>query len=101
MEERYGNSFLVAEAFRDKLSEWPKIASRDNTGLRKFADFLRQCEMAMKNNKGLAILNDCRENQKMLKKLPEWLVRKWSRKAAQERTPILTSAHLSPCHKGS
>ena len=29
---------------------------------------------------GLGILNDCRENRKMLLKLPEYLILRWSRK---------------------
>lgn len=86
LEERYGNTFLVAEAFRDKLSAWPRVGTKDNLGLRKFADFLRQCQMAMSQIDGLQILNDCRENRKILLKLPEWLVRKWSRIAAQNNT---------------
>ena len=28
---------------------------------------------------GLNILNDCRENRKMLMKLPKWLIRRWRR----------------------
>lgn len=33
---------------------------------------------AIPHVKGLAILNDCEENHKLLKKLPEWSVRRWS-----------------------
>ena len=44
LKRRYGDQFVVANAFRSKLDEWKKIASRDGIALRKYADFLRQCE---------------------------------------------------------
>ena len=30
--ERYGNQFLIADAFRNRLAAWPKIASREGVG---------------------------------------------------------------------
>ena len=41
LDERFGDPFLITNAFRDKLDRWPKIASRDGTALCKFADFLK------------------------------------------------------------
>ena len=35
--------------------------------------------MATEHISGLNILNDCRENRKMLTKLPKWLIRRWRR----------------------
>lgn len=84
LEDRYGNPFVVQKAFRDKLMKWPKINSNDSSALREFADFLKGCAEAMPHVKGLAILNDCGENHKLLKKLPDWIVRKWSRIVVEE-----------------
>jgi hypothetical protein len=83
LDKRYGDRFLVAEAFRDKLDAWPKVSTSDSKGLRKLADFLHQCLMAMKHVPTLQIFNDCRENRKMLPKLPDWLTRRWSRIVAE------------------
>ena len=47
--------------------------------MRAFADYLQQCNMATEHISGLNILNDCRENRKMLTKLPKWLIRRWRR----------------------
>lgn len=80
LEERYGNKFLIAKSFRDKLNAWPKIGSKDSLELRDLVDFLRSCEAAMSQNKGLEVLNDCNENQKILAKLPDWLTSRWNRK---------------------
>ncbi|CAI5640766.1 unnamed protein product, partial [Oreochromis niloticus] len=79
LDDRYGNPFIIQKAFRDKLMRWPKISANDPLALREFADFLKGCSEAITYIKGLAILNDCEENHKLLKKLPEWIVRKWSR----------------------
>ena len=82
LHKRYGDPFSIAGAFRDKLDNLPRLVGRDAIGLRKLADFLRQCSTAMLSISSLDILNDCRENKKNLGKLPEWLVTRWSRTAA-------------------
>lgn len=74
LEERYGNPFIIA---KDKLNSWPKIGSKDSVELREFTDFLRGCEAAMSQIKGLEVLNDCNENQKILSKVPDWLASMW------------------------
>lgn len=85
LEERYGSSFVIAKAFRDKLSLWPTIGTKDSAELREFSDFLRGCEAAMFQIKGLEVLNDCSENQRMLSKLPDWLTERWNRKVIEIR----------------
>ena len=47
LEKRFGDPFAVADSFRDKLEQWPRIPNRDPSALRKFADFLGQCEAAV------------------------------------------------------
>lgn len=79
LEQRFGSSFVITEAFRDRLETWPKISGRDAFGLRRFADFLNQCKVAMTEMEGLNILNDNRENRKMLQKLPDWVTTRWTR----------------------
>ena len=70
LEQRYGSSFAISEAFRDKLDNWPRVQAKDARALRRLSDFLNQCESAMTDIKGLEILNDNRENRKILRKLP-------------------------------
>ncbi|KAJ8038832.1 hypothetical protein HOLleu_16372 [Holothuria leucospilota] len=80
LEARYGNHMVIADAFRTKLDAWPKIQPNDGLALRKFADFLGQCESAMGIIPGsLTFLNDNWENRKILCKLPTWLVTRWGR----------------------
>ncbi len=76
LEDRYGSPFIVQRAFRHKLARWPKITANNPTALREFADFLQGCVEAIPHVKGLTILNDCEENQRLVNKLPEWMVYK-------------------------
>ena len=79
LDKRYGDNFVISNAFRNKLENWPKIQCKDSIGLRRFADFLKQCSTAMETLGCLNIFNDERENRKCLVKLPEWIVLKWNR----------------------
>ena len=72
---RYGNSFVVQRAFREKLNTWPRIGGKE---------FLQTCSSAMSLIKGLQVLNDCEENQKMLAKLPEWVTSRWNRYVTEQ-----------------
>lgn len=85
LDERYGNPFTIACAFRDKLDKWPKIGNRDAQGLVQFSDFLRQCLNASHSVPSLSVLNDSFENRKLLVKLPEWLVTRWNRIVVEKR----------------
>ena len=81
----YGDSFSMANTFRDKLEAWPRIANRDSVGLQRFADFLRQCLGTMRLNGSLAVLDDDRENKRLLSKLPDWLIPKWAQLVANHK----------------
>ena len=76
---RFGNPFLVSNAYRRKIDDWPKIAANDGASLRKFSDFLQHCCTAMGQIQYLSVLDDPEENQKILKKLPSYIVNRWSR----------------------
>ncbi|XP_051792792.1 uncharacterized protein LOC127530322 isoform X2 [Acanthochromis polyacanthus] len=83
LNQRYGQAFVIQRAFREKLSSWPKIQSKDAEGLRSFADFSHACLLAMPHVKGLEILNDCEENQKLTQKLPDWAAARWNRQVTK------------------
>ena len=79
LSDRFGNPFLVADAYRKKIGEWPKIPPNDGTSLHKFSDFLMHCQTAMRTVKYLNVLDDPDENQRMVRKLPQYLIDRWSR----------------------
>ena len=62
-----------------ELKRCYQIAPYDSLGLRKYADFLVQCEKAMEKVASLKVLNDDQENQKMASKLPKWALSRWGR----------------------
>ena len=84
LDERFGHPFIVTNAYRDKLRKWPKIGMKDHQGLRRFADFLTSVETAMQVIEKLNVLNAYMENQKLLTKLPDWLVSRWNREATRK-----------------
>ncbi|XP_073724404.1 uncharacterized protein [Misgurnus anguillicaudatus] len=83
LNQRYGQPFVIQKAFRERLANWPKVQPRDADGLRAFADFINACLLAMPHVKGLQILNDSEENQKLLHKLPDWLNARWNRQVTK------------------
>jgi hypothetical protein len=64
------NAFDIQKAFREKLDKWLRIESRDPLAPRELAEFLQSCRDATPHVPYLSILDDCRENQKTLSKLP-------------------------------
>ena len=76
---RFGDHFVIAAAFKRKLKEWPKLASDDPSALQRFSDFLNQCQCAKRDNINLRILDDCDTNAALLSKLPQTLIKSWSR----------------------
>ncbi len=73
------NPLSFKERFVKKISKWPKIQSKDAEGLRTFSVFLNACLQAIPHVKGLEILKDCEENQKLVQKLPDWAASRWNR----------------------
>ena len=95
LDSRFGNRFVVTFAFRDKLEQWPKISSNDNRGLQKFSDFLKEVQSNLTVLNTQDVLNDPKENYKMLKVLPQWMVNKWLIKFQNTKRHTMISSHLS------
>ena len=81
LKKRFGDPFAVAATCRKKLESWPKIHPNDSTALRKYSDFLVQCQKLMEKIGSLRVLNDDHENRKLVTKLPKWASNRWSRLA--------------------
>ena len=78
LDSRFGDRFVVTFAFREKLEKWPKIADKDHQALQKFSDFLKHIQSNLKELDTVDVLDDPKENYKMLKLLPQWCVNKWA-----------------------
>ena len=77
--KRYGDLHQLADNYRQRLEDWPKIGPSEHMELRKFSDFLVQVSNAMESVPYLSVLNDYKENRKLKEKLPTWLATRWGR----------------------
>lgn len=85
LEERFGNPFIVSQAFRTKLDGWAAIKNKDVAAVREFSDFLQQCLVAITKVGGLDILNDAHYQKTLVEKLPEWMKNRWMREVAKTK----------------
>lgn len=83
LERRFGKPETISEAYRTQLDKWPKVSENDGESLENLTDFLESCQTAMETVPELEILNDRRENAKMIEKLPLSVARKWIRRATE------------------
>ena len=65
LDKRFGDMFVLQNAYREKLEKFPKIAPRDSAGLRRYTDLLRQCLSASRVIPSMSALNDIRENKRI------------------------------------
>ena len=72
LERRFRHPDVVAEAFRKRLENWPRISPRDGIALRDLSDFLKTCELAMRSIEDLETLNKQHDNKPLVKVLPSW-----------------------------
>ncbi|XP_043198408.1 uncharacterized protein LOC122368497 [Amphibalanus amphitrite] len=77
--ERYGNDFVTANAYRQRLHSWPHVRPGDGKALRELADFLEGCLVAAQTVPGLNNLGNIDDITQLLKRLPRYLVDRWRR----------------------
>ena len=77
LDDRFGDSYNISESFRSRLEHWPTVKPDDNEALFELSDFVKQCVEVKKHVPGLSVLDDGRENQKLLRCLPVWFINKW------------------------
>ena len=82
----FGDAYAVAAAYCQKIESWSKIPASNGSGLRRFSDFLVQCEKAMDKIESLKILNNDKENRKLVSKLTKWATDRWSRVVHHSKT---------------
>ena len=83
LSRRFGNPYHVADAFRTKLENFPKISPKDADSLQAYSDLLNQIKTVKTSLKELLILDDISENKKMSSKFPDWLTRLWARHVSE------------------
>ncbi|XP_078347357.1 uncharacterized protein LOC144632559 [Oculina patagonica] len=81
LDDRFGNPVHVAEAYKSRLRNWPKVMDGDSSGIQDFADFLVRCEEAMKKMQSTGDLDSTETLRLVSSKLPSYSGVKWCRHA--------------------
>ncbi len=105
LRDRFGNKSIIADAYTKKLMNWLPISPHNGPALTAFSDFLKCCLAAMKHTSYLSLLNDPREQRKMLAKLPEHIVDDWRKQVmiyldtnSNNNTPMKSTTHPWKCY---
>ncbi len=86
LENEYGSSYKISSTYIDRILSWPAIKHDDTLSLRKFAIFLKKCQVAMDSIPDLSILNHLPNLQAIVAKLPGYLQNRWREQANYVRS---------------
>ena len=86
LEKEYGSHYKMEKAYMCKLLEWKRLEAKDTVGLKRFGAFLVSIRRAMGAN--LRTLDAPHHIESVAKKLPPFLLGRWSRvlMRTEERT---------------
>ena len=70
LHENFGDEFLIAHKYLEKLDAWPVIAPEDVSALDKFHTYVSTCLNMMENMNQLNQLNSLKEIKNLVMKLP-------------------------------
>ena len=70
LDEKYGNEYIIAQQYLQKLADWPQIKAEDRTAMHQFSLFLTSIENLMCKMTTLNQLNSRRDMKEILMKLP-------------------------------
>ena len=98
LSERFGDPYLVSQAYKAKLKAWAPVNEGDGKGLQELSDFMLRCEEAMKTMKFMDDLNSTKTLKLVSVKLPSYSGIKWCRNAFElrKRKGVFNSMIL-PC----
>ena len=83
LKKHYGNAFAIAQAYIERLHNWPAIKSEDGKGLKKFSLFLLVCQGSLMSSVYANPLDSPCEIAKLMMKLPFELRRSYRRRFAE------------------
>jgi len=77
LEERFGNRYIVTEAWLAKVTEGPILGNWDSDGLQEFADNLRCCKETLEAMGNSHEIDGQRVLVKVVERLPAYLQVRW------------------------
>ena len=85
LSQRYGDPYIISNAYIRKVTEWPVIGNNDTKSLEQFGTFLTRCKSAIGSLSYLNVLNHPHNIQCLVTKLPYFLQDRWRRDANRLR----------------
>ena len=85
LEERFGEKYVVSNAWIERLSEGPPINQNDREALLDLADDLESCEITLMVAGRLSQFNNEDKMMKILRRLPLYLRSRWQKRVQEIR----------------
>ena len=85
LEERFGEKYVVSNAWIEKLSEGPPISQNDPEALLDLADDLESCEITLAVAGRLNEINNEDKMMKILRRVPLYLCSCWQKRVQEIR----------------
>ena len=85
LEERFGEKYVVSNAWIEKLSEGPPISQNDREALLDLADDLESCEITLAVAGRLNQINNEDKMMKILRRVPLYLRSRWQKRVQEVR----------------
>ena len=95
LDQRFGNPVHVAEAYKSRLRNWPKIKDGDSAGLQAFSDLLFRCQEAVKISGSKGELDSSQMIIQVSAKLPSYSGVKWCRHAYEAERSLAQACLLA------
>jgi len=94
LKERFGDNYVIAEAWVKRVTEGKMLSPHDREGLQEYADDLRSCEQTLKAMNYLNEVNTQRVLVKIVARLPKYMQNRWVRQASDVRMSEGRSADI-------
>lgn len=85
LKQRFGNSYIIAEAWIRKVTQGPSMRPNDKDGLQDFSDDLQNCQETLHATGHLHEINCQSTLVKIITRLPAYLQNRWKKEAMRIR----------------
>jgi hypothetical protein len=90
LKTEFGNPYILARAYIEKIEKWPCIKANDGEALNEFATFLKKCKGSLPSLRHLQQLNTDLYLQEIVAKLPYAVQGNWCKILVNVKTRMKT-----------
>ena len=95
LRERFGDSFVISEAWVKKIVDGPPVKPNNIDSLQSFADDVRDCVDTLTSMKLLNEVDSRTRLVRLVKRLPDYLISRWRKKVMTQRRDFDTYPSIS------